>query len=111
MSRVFKIALVLALLALAPLRGFAGVASSHSLENKAAAAHAGHGEPHGHEQPPQDSGHDHASSCMEHCASTALVSPAQLHFPAEPTGKRIGFVARPAPAFIPDPLDPPPLAG
>lgn len=117
LSRALQIAVLLVLLALAPLRALATATVGFCAMNQetaasSSAAHAGHGESHSHDEAPANSGmHEHCNTCAEHCASAALVSLPELALPAEAHGKPVRFLKRAAPAFFPDPLDPPPLAG
>ncbi len=108
MSRKFKTAVLLLLLALMPLRALATVtigfcAMHHHGSASMDAAHDHDGAPHG------DSNHDQCDSCVEHCASASVVAPADLPSPAPAGAQRIFTPDRFAGAFVPDQLDPPPL--
>jgi len=99
------------MLALLPVRALAAVTTgfcSFGHQQGAAAEH--------------DAGTDHApahshdssgcSSCVEHCSSAAFAVAAwtAMDVPA-PTDERSALHDRAPPGFIPDHLDPPPLAG
>ena len=117
MTRKLKFLVVLLMLAMVPVRALATVttgfcamhlASSGALES----GHGGHhhadddAAPHG-----DDHQHDGCNSCVDHCASGAIVALPPLPIPPAYGAVRISsgetFVA----GFIPEHLDPPPLAG
>jgi hypothetical protein len=113
-NRKLSTVVVVLMLALLPLRALAAVTSgfcafAHPHGSAAPADHADHsphdGSPaHGHGEAP-------CSSCVEHCSSAAF---APLHAPAKvaeaPAGEHSLLYQRSVAGFIPDPLDPPPLA-
>ena len=89
------------MVALVPVRALAAVTTGFC-----AFAHS-----HGHDAP----GHEHDSSpcgtCVEHCSSAAFATcftPAS--FTSLPSAERSLLHERSVAGFIPDPLDPPPLA-
>jgi len=108
-SRKLKTAVLLLLLALMTLRALATVtigfcAMQHHGSANMDAAHDDDGAPHG------DGNHDQCDSCVEHCASAAVVVPAALPSPAAAGAQRILTADRFAAGFVPEQLDPPPLA-
>ena len=93
------------MLALVPLRAFAAVTVGDCAvaQHGAAGEHDHGGMPH---HPDGDAKHDH-----EHCASASFVASATLlPFPAQVTSDRVAQRERFAAGFVPDQLDPPPLA-
>lgn len=117
MSRVFKLVVVLAMVLLVPVRAFAAVAlgGCESKEPQAVHAHEPdqHGSTHPHEAEPKAHGHgDHqCNACAEHCASASLAAEAfASQPPARPGGERFRFGEPFIAGFIPEHLDPPPLA-
>lgn len=120
MPRALKLAAVLVLVALLPLRAVAGVtigfcASGH--QDMAASAHgAGHAHDtgehahHGDDSPVQPVKAS-CNVCAEHCSSAAFATSADPALEAQPAARdRTLFIVRSAPAFVPDRLDRPPLA-
>lgn len=106
MSRKFKTALLLLLIALTPLRALATVTVGFCAIHHHGAASVDHdhdGAPHGATDHPCD-------SCVEHCASASIVAAADLASPPAAGTHRIATAERFAVGFVPDPLDPPPLA-
>jgi len=113
-NRKLSTVVLVLMLALLPLRALAAVTSgfcafAHPHGSAAPADHADHsphdGSPaHGHGEAP-------CSSCVEHCSSAPF---APLHAPAKvaeaPAGEHSLLYQRSVAGFIPDPLDPPPLA-
>ena len=106
MNRKFKTALLLLLVALMPLRALAtvtvGFCAMHH-HGSAGVDHHGEGAPHG-------AGSDQCDSCVEHCASASVVVAADLPSPPAAGAHRIVTPERFGAGFVPDPLDPPPLA-
>jgi len=120
MPRALKLAAVLVLVALLPLRAVAGVtigfcASGH--QDVAVQAHGtghapGSGEHahHGDDSPVQPVKAS-CNICAEHCSNAAFATPADPAFEAHPAVRdHTLFIVRGAPAFVPDRLDRPPLA-
>lgn len=104
--------LVVLLLALVPLRALAsvtiGFCGLHG--HGAAAEHAAHGH-HDHDDGAgQHGSNDDCNNCVEHCASTSAVVAAKLPSLAPAGAPRITTHEHFAGGFVPDPLDPPPLA-
>ena len=98
-SRKLKAVVVLLMLALLPVRALAAATSGFC-----AFAHHGGSPAHGHDTSPCD-------SCVEHCSSAAF---APMDTPSAsiqaPAAERSVLYQRCVAGFIPDPLDPPPLA-
>ena len=105
-SRKFKTALLVMLVALMPLRALATVTVGFCAMHHHGAA----GVDHDHDGAPHGAGHDQCDSCVEHCASASVVVAADLPSPPPAGAHRIATAERFAPGFVPDPLDPPPLA-
>jgi hypothetical protein len=115
--RAVKLAVVIAMLALVPLRGIAaltvGLCAVGDQETliQALATHD-HGS-HQHEQAP-DSGSDlnvDCSVCAEHCSSASVVVLAPALAPWAGAGsERVALPERFATGHVPDHLDPPPVA-
>lgn len=113
MPRALKLAAVLLLVAVLPLRAVAGVtigfcASGHK---DMAAAHApGHeyqSDAHAPVQPIESS----CTICAEHCSSAAFAIPAETAMDARVSGQDRTLVAEHGSALdVPDQLDRPPLA-
>lgn len=113
-SRKLKAVVVLLMLALLPVRalaavtsGFCAFAHQHGAATPAEHAHDSHDDSspaHGHGASP-------CSSCVAHCSSAAF---APMDAPAAsaqaPGAERSVLYQRSVASFIPDPLDPPPLA-
>ena len=101
------------LLVIVPLRGLAAVtvgfcAMGH--HEAPAQAHGQHGGQH-HEAPADPQGKAGCGVCVEHCSSASFAVPAPLDtlLSIERSG-RIALGERFAAGFVPDHLDPPPLA-
>jgi hypothetical protein len=116
-SRTFKLFAVFAMVLMVPLRAFAAVTLGGCAQDEPQAAqaheHDGHGSAHGHEPAPKPQGHGHhqCNACAEHCASASVVAQAFAIQPtARPGGERFSFGERFIAGFIPEHLDPPPLA-
>ena len=117
MSRTVKTIAVVLLLAIMPLRGLAAVTVGFcAMGHQEPAALAGEAQEHGvhhgeHGHPPQPDGAPDCSICVEHCSSASFAVPAPLQTPAfiQRSG-RIVLGERFAAGFVPDHLDPPPLA-
>ena len=113
MSRTTKTLVVVLLLAIVPLRGLAAVtvgfcAMGHHDSAPAAHDHDGHD---GHGQAPEPVGGTDCSICVEHCSSASFAVPAPLEtFVSVQRFGRIVLGERFAAGFVPDHLDPPPLA-
>jgi hypothetical protein len=107
-----KTLLLVLLLAIIPLRALATVTIGFcALHHPGAAlsepAHAHHHDGGNHQH---GASHDTCDSCVEHCASASAVTSADLPS-LPPTGAHwIASHKHFAPGFVPDPLDPPPLA-
>ncbi len=111
MGRKFKVAVLLLMIALIPVRAFAtvtvGFCAMHAHGDAAPSEH-GNGVP--------DGGIAHAgmkyeqcNACFEHCASAAIVAPSKLALPSESGARRIVSAERFADGFIPKQVDRPPL--
>ena len=120
MPRALKLAAVLILVVLLPLRAVAGVTIGFCASGHQDMAISAHGTGHAH-----DTGghahHDHESPaqpvkascniCVEHCSSAAFATSAESAVETSPVVRdHTLFIARSAPAFFPDRLDRPPLA-
>ena len=111
MGRKLKFGVVVLMVALLPLRALATVTvgfcamhgqASHSMD----AAHD-----HGHDSAQHgESHHDQCNACVEHCGSASLVAPPRFPQLAAAGTDRITSGVRIAAGFVPDHLDPPPLA-
>jgi len=120
MPRRLKILVVLALVALMPLRALSSVtigfcASGH--QEQPAAAHGAHGDhgSHAHHGADDQQGKPVAPTCnicAEHCSSAAFAPDGAARAVVAPAVSEAstGIAARPAPAFVPDQVDRPPLA-
>jgi cytochrome c1 len=110
-----KTLVLLLMLALLPVRALVAVttgfcAFAHPQGSSAPAEHAG--DSHHDGSPAHDRGDTSCSSCVEHCSSAAFAPldtpPALTQAPA---GEHLQLYQPSVASFIPDPLDPPPLAG
>jgi len=122
MPRAMKLAVVLALMVLMPLRAVAGVtigfcASGH--QDMSVAAHAtGHGHEagehahHGHgDDAPSQPVESSCNVCAEHCSNAAFAPAVDAALAAQPVGvESIDLAATHAAAVFPSQLDRPPLA-
>lgn len=115
MNRVVKIVAIAMLLAVMPLRGLAAAtvgfcALGHQETGQASAAHD-HGSGHEHGQTPQPATQPDCNICAEHCTSGSFVVPASADSLLVPgmTAPAVGGETFAA-GFVPDHLDPPPLA-
>lgn len=117
MTRTIKTLAVLLLLAVLPLRGLAAVTVGFcAMGHQEPAAHAGAGHDHGahdHEQgsAPEPASTPDCNMCVEHCGSASFAVPAPLG--ASLVSDRTARIASGesfAAGFVPDHLDPPPLA-
>lgn len=115
-----KILVVVALVALMPLRALASVtigfcANGHQEQPVAAhGAHGDHGE-HAHygaEDQPAKPVTPTCNACVEHCSSAAFAPDGAAQVVAAPAVSEAstGVTVQPAPAFVPNQLDRPPLA-
>jgi hypothetical protein len=112
MRRKLNTAVVLLMLALMPLRALATVTAGFCALHQQGSAmlDSAHGH-HNHDGPAQqEESHDQCDSCVEHCASASVVAPSQLPHPAPASAHRIASRERFTAGFVPEPLDPPPLA-
>lgn len=118
MSKRLKFLVVLALLAMLPLRALAAVTIGFcALGNEDAAVqvqapHA-HGSSHhnGAAPEPQTDASPGCNVCAEHCTSASCVVPVALTaLPLSTGSDRIPHGERLATGFVPEHLDPPPLA-
>lgn len=103
MRRSAKILLLALIVALLPLRSIAAMIADPCLaaEQQSAAQSKGHA---------QDS-HTGSGKAHTHClGSVFLTAAAPARLPARADEQGIAFVQRSAAAFVPDQLDPPPLA-
>ena len=112
MSRKFKTAVVLVVLALMPLRALAtvtiGFCAMHP--HGSPALDVGHGHSDDHDGAPHgDGNHAPCNSCVEHCASASVLVSADLPLAAATASDRIVLDERFAAGFVPEQLDPPPL--
>jgi hypothetical protein len=96
-----KNAILILLVALVPLRA---VEADAATDHAASHDHDSALHPHG------DANHDRCNACAEHCASASVVTSGELQLPSPADADRVargeGFAA----GFVPDHLDPPPLA-
>jgi hypothetical protein len=117
--RTIKTIAILLLLAVMPLRALAAVTvgfcamGQHEAPVQVATGethdHGGHDGGHGHEPQP-DSAPD-CNACVEHCSSASFAVPAPLEtLVSVQRSGRIVLGERFAAGFVPDHLDPPPLA-
>ena len=112
-SRTVKLVAVVLLLAIMPLRGLAAVtvgfcAMGH--HEAPAQSHGQHGGHH-HEAPAEPQGKADCSICVEHCSSASFAVPAPADvLLARDGARRIALDEAFAAGFVPDHLDPPPLA-
>ena len=113
MNRTLKLLVVFLMLAIVPIRALAAVTIGFcAMEaTSPASVDGGHGGHHGDDAPPQgEPSHDACNACVEHCANAALVAlPAALRVPTF-GAMRISSGETFAAGFIPEHLDPPPLA-
>jgi hypothetical protein len=105
-----KTLLVLLMLVLVPLRAFAAITVGDCVvAQHGAAGESADSGPHDEGAPPHSHGdaqHDH-----EHCASASFVAPAMLlALSAQAAANRVAQREHFAAGFVPDQLDPPPLA-
>ena len=117
MRRTLKLFVVIAMVLLVPVRAFAAVTLGGCASNEPQAAHAHehdqHGSTHQHEPAPKPHSHGNhqCNACAEHCASASLaVQALASQSPARPGGERFSFGEPFIAGFIPEHLDPPPLA-
>jgi hypothetical protein len=122
MTRTIKTLAVLLLLAVMPLRGLAAATVGFcAMGHQQQAAHADAG--HGHGAHQEHRGHDdHGAApapastpdcnvCVEHCSSASFAVPAPIGAPlAAGRATRIVSGESFSAGFVPDHLDPPPLA-
>jgi hypothetical protein len=110
-----KNAILILMVALVPLRAVAAVTVGFCAMSPAVQANAatGHAASHEHDSalhPHGDVNHDRCDACAEHCASASVVTSGELPLPSPAGAGRVargeGFAA----GFVPDHLDPPPLA-
>jgi len=110
-SRNFKTVVVLLIVALMPLRALATVTIGFCALHHHGSASMDFWHDHDHDGTPHgDGSHDQCDSCVEHCASASVVAAADLPSPPPAGAHRIAMPERFASGFVPDPLDPPPLA-
>jgi len=115
-TRTIKTLAVLLLLAVLPLRGLAAVTVGFCAMGDhpaAAQAHAGHGQdaPHDHGSAPEPASTADCNTCVEHCSSATFAVPAPIGAALAAEGAaRIASGEPFAAGFVPDHLDPPPLA-
>ena len=111
--RRFRTALLVMLALLMPLRGMAAVAMAFApAPEQEVPAHADSGCHHEDSQQPAHSEQGHScASCAEHgcCASVIVAAPSSVT-PSAPARLSIPLGERFAAGFVPDHLDPPPLA-
>ena len=113
MSRTIKTIAVVLLLVIVPLRGLAAVtvgfcAMGHHDSAPAVEEHDGH---HDHGHAPEPAGGPDCSICVEHCSSASFAVPAPAGALFAPGGSsRMALDEAFAAGFVPDHLDPPPLA-
>ncbi len=101
------------MLAVVPIRALATVTTGFCEMDLASSAGVedDHGGAHGDDPASHGNGpHDGCTACAEHCASGALVSVSALPLPPLCGAPRISSVEPVAGGFIPEHLDPPPLA-
>lgn len=110
-----KTLVLLLMLALLPVRALAAVttgfcAFAHHHGSSAPADHAD--DSHDDGSPAHGHGDTPCSSCVEHCSSAAFApSDAPAALTQAPAGEHWQLYQPSVAGFIPDPLDPPPLAG
>jgi hypothetical protein len=117
MAKAAKIAVLLVLVALLPLRalaaatiGFCAFAHQHGAAHSQVGSD--HGMPHSHgDASHSDHSNSSCSSCVEHCSSASFAACTPLTDVLD-AGKstRPAFDAGAAVGFVPDQLDPPPVA-
>ena len=118
MRRTLKLFVVIAMVLLVPVRAFAAVTlGGCGASNEPQAAHAHeqdqHGSTHQHEPAAKSDSHGNhqCNACAEHCASASLaVQALASQPPAGPGGERFSLGEPFIAGFIPEHLDPPPLA-
>ena len=120
MPHRLKILVVLALVALMPLRALASVTTgfcANGHQEQPVAAHGAHGDHGGHaqhsaEDQPAKPVTPTCNVCVEHCSSAAFAPDGAAQVVAAPAVSEAstGVTAHAAPAFVPDQLDRPPLA-
>ena len=114
MNRKLKLFVVVLMLAIVPIRALATVTTGFCAMDVASSAgpegqHGGHHDDDaaGH----RDGKHDGCNACVEHCASGAIVAVAELPLLPVCGAVRISSAQSFADGFVPEHLDPPPLAG
>jgi hypothetical protein len=111
--RTIKTIAILLLLAVMPIRALAAVTvgfCAMGQDEAPAQAHADHGATQ-HEEPAEPKGEADCSVCVEHCSSVSFAVPAPLEtLVSVQRSGRIVLGERFAAGFVPDHLDPPPLA-
>ena len=109
MNRAAQIVVVVVMLALLPLRALAAVAIGDCAMGQHGAAHQHDAHDPGHDGAPHP--HDDAKHDHEHCASASFVaSESALPLPVPAASDRVTQPSRFSAGFVPDHLDPPPLA-
>src|SRR5438270_10383774 len=99
------------MLALLPLRALATVTVGFcAMHHASAGVHADHGHDHDGAPHGDDTNHEPCNACVEHCSSASLLSRVGLSLPAAAGANRIAAGDRFTAGFVPDQLDPPPLA-
>jgi hypothetical protein len=110
-----KNAILILMVALVPLRAVAAVTVGFCAMSQHASAQANaatdHAASHEHDRALHPHGDDdRCDACAEHCASASVVTSGELPLPSPAGAGRVarggGFTA----GFVPDHLDPPPLA-
>jgi hypothetical protein len=112
MSLRLKTTVVLLMLALLPVRALAAVTIGFCVmhHHGAAAPTVEHGASHDHDGVPHDGSHGQCNACVGHCASSSAVASSELPLPAAVRAQRIAAGERFVAGYVPDQLDPPPLA-
>ena len=112
-NRKLKFVVVLLMLAIMPVRALATVTTGFCAMHLASSGilETGHGHHHGDDpQHGDDQKHEGCNACVEHCASGAIIALPELPLPPVFGTVRISSGEPFAAGFIPEHLDPPPLA-
>ena len=112
-----KNAILVLMVALVPLRavaavtvGFCAMSQHAAVQANAATDYAASHEHDSALHPHGDANHDRCDACAEHCASASVVTSGELPLPSPAGAGRVARGGGFAAGFVPDHLDPPPLA-
>ena len=112
-----KNAILVLMVALVPLRavaavtvGFCAMSQHASVQADAATVHVASHEHDSALLAHGDANHDRCNACAEHCASASVVTSGELQLPSPAGADRVARGGEFAAGFVPDHLDPPPLA-